>query len=72
MQNFFVYILKFNDGTYYIGVTNDVHKRFEEHRKGLDPKSYTYKRQPVELIYFSSFNSIGQAIEKESIDRRKI
>ena len=62
---YFVYILKCNDGTYYTGVTNNVERRFLEHKSGEDSNSYTYKRRPVELVFFSEISNIEYAIEKE-------
>jgi putative endonuclease len=50
-HQYFVYILKCNDNTYYTGVTNDVQRRFLEHQNGDDVDSYTYKRRPVELVF---------------------
>lgn len=65
MRKSYVYILKCKDGSYYTGVTNDVYRRLEEHQNGIDPKSYTFKRRPVKLMFFAVFTSIEQAIQKE-------
>lgn len=65
MQISFVYILLCFDNSYYTGVTNDIFKRFEEHQKGYDSKSYTFNRRPIQLVFYTSFNSIEIAIEKE-------
>ena len=62
---YFVYILKCSDGTYYTGVTNDVNRRFAEHRTAKDTKSYTFKRKPLKLMFFAEFSNIDNAIEKE-------
>ena len=64
-HQYFVYILKCNDGTYYTGVTNNINRRLAEHQSGDDPKSYTFKRRPVELVFFAEFSNIDYAIEKE-------
>jgi putative endonuclease len=42
-----------------------VFRRFEEHCKGIDAKSYTYNRRPLNLVFYASFTSIQIAIEKE-------
>ena len=60
-----VYMLKCSDGTYYTGVTNDLSRRFSEHQSGDDQKSYTYRRRPVQLVFFADFSNIEYAIEKE-------
>ncbi len=62
---YFIYILKCSDGTYYTGVTNDVSRRVAEHQSGDDPKSYTYRRRPVKLMFFAEFSNIEYAIGKE-------
>ena len=62
---YFVYILKCSDDSYYTGVTNDISRRLVEHQSGDEPKSYTFKRRPVQLVFFAEFSSIDYAIEKE-------
>lgn len=64
-MQYFVYILKCSDDSYYTGVTNDVHRREQEHNEGSDTKSYTYPRRPVVLIWHESFSNVNSAIEKE-------
>lgn len=64
-HQYFVYILKCNDDTYYTGVTNDVSRRLAEHQSGEDINSYTCKRRPVQLVFFAEFSDIDYAIEKE-------
>ena len=62
---YFVYILKCKDNTYYTGVTNNLERRVTEHQEGADKKSYTYKRRPVQLVFYEEFSNIDFAIEKE-------
>ena len=31
----------------------------------VNPESYTYKRRPVELVFYVEFTNIGFAIDKE-------
>lgn len=64
-HQYFVYILKCNDGSYYTGVTNNVERRFAEHQSGENKKAYTYARRPVKLVFITDFSSIDFAIEKE-------
>lgn len=61
----FVYILICSDGTFYTGVTNNVDNRVNQHNNGTDPKSYTFRRRPVELVYVQTFLEPNQAIEFE-------
>lgn len=60
--NYYVYILKCADDSLYIGITNDIATRFEQHQNGLDKNSYTYKRRPIELKFKQEFNDVLQAI----------
>lgn len=62
---YYVYIIECNDGTLYIGVTNDIERRFTEHRNGVEPGSYTARRRPVRLAYFEIFQWIQDAIARE-------
>ena len=64
MNQYFVYILKCSDGSYYTGVTNDLNRRLFEHQNGII-KGYTSNRLPVELVYSASFNNISDAIRFE-------
>ncbi len=66
----FVYILRCADDSYYTGVTTDIKKRLHEHVSGEHPKSYTYSRRPVKLVFYASFMDIRQAIEKEKQIKR--
>ena len=65
MKQYFVYILRCADNSYYTGVTNDLDRRLFEHKEGLDKKAYTYKRRPVHLVFTIDFKSIDQAIAFE-------
>ena len=62
---YFVYILECSDGLYYIGVTNDIDKRYDEHLQGINPKCFTFRRRPVSLKYFEIFTDVIQAISRE-------
>ena len=62
MKTYFVYILKCSDNLLYVGVTNNIERRFEEHQKGLNKNCFTFKRRPLELLFNQDFNDIKQAI----------
>jgi len=62
MKLYYVYILKCSDGLTYTGITNNISRRFEEHQKGMNTGSFTYKRRPVELIFHQEFNDVKQVI----------
>ena len=65
MQISYVYILECNDNSFYVGVTNDIKKRLEEHIQGKSSHSYTFHRRPVKLVFYAEFTDIKLAIEKE-------
>ncbi len=65
MKQYYVYILLCSDETYYVGVTNDLSRRLNEHQEGLKTDSYTAKRLPVVLKTAICFPSILKAIEYE-------
>ena len=65
MRTYFVYILLCSDDTYYTGITNNLERRFAEHQEGSNPNSYTYKRRPVDLVFFETFSDPNTAIAFE-------
>jgi putative endonuclease len=65
MKQYFVYILLCNDNSYYTGITNDLERRLYEHENGIDPKSYTFKRRPLKLVFGEMFNDVNQAMAFE-------
>jgi putative endonuclease len=65
MKTYYVYILKCKDGTYYTGVTSNLHERIADHKEGTHPNSYTFSRRPIELVFYTVFSSIHNAIESE-------
>lgn len=64
MLDFYVYILKCSDGTYYTGHTDDLERRIAEHQNGYYA-GYTSERLPVELVFVEVFSSRSEAIEAE-------
>ncbi|GAB4218688.1 MAG: GIY-YIG nuclease family protein [Candidatus Microgenomates bacterium] len=61
---FFTYVLKSEkDKKYYIGCTNNLKRRFEEHNSGL-VKS-TKSRRPLKLVYYEACLSEKKAFKRE-------
>lgn len=61
---FFVYILKSKqDGSLYLGYTNDLRKRLKEHNLGLVRS--TKSRVPLHLVYYEAYNSKQDAVKRE-------
>ena len=65
MRDYYVYLLECDDGTYYVGVTNDLTRRIMEHQEGFDQSCYTYDRRSVVLKQYLTFKYIHEAIEVE-------
>ena len=65
MKNYYVYIVTNKlRGTLYIGITDNLVRRGNEHRNGLIDgftKKYNLKR----LVYFEVFNRVEDAIHRE-------
>ena len=51
--------------TLYTGVTSDLLARVTEHREKKYPKSFTAKYNLNKLVYYESYFSIEEAIERE-------
>ena len=51
--------------TLYIGVTSNLLSRISEHREGVYPKSFTARYNLHKLVYYESFSSITEAIDRE-------
>lgn len=64
MLDFYVYILRCNDGTYYTGHTDNLEKRLAEHEYS-NYECYTSTRLPIELVFAQEFASRAEAIEAE-------
>lgn len=66
---YYVYILECRGGTLYVGSTNDVEKRVSAHNAGKGAK-YTRGRLPVKLLYTESFETKGEALNREMAIKR--
>jgi len=65
MQDFYVYILKCNDGSYYTGHTDDIDARISQHIQGLIKNYYTKNRRPIQVVYVETFGSRDEAFNAE-------
>ena len=64
MQEFYVYIVRCSDGSFYTGHTDDLEKRISEHQTP-HYHCYTSNRLPIELIFHATFGSRDEAIAAE-------
>jgi len=61
---YYVYLIKsVKDKNFYIGSTNDIHRRLYEHNNGLVYS--TKSRIPFELVYYEAYKSEGDARKRE-------
>jgi putative endonuclease len=64
-KTYYVYILTSKqNGTLYIGVTNDLERRLYEHRNNLI-EGFTNKYNVHYLVYYEDVNDIQSALQRE-------
>jgi putative endonuclease len=64
---YFVYILKTSGNTLYIGQTNDLEKRINEHReKSARSAKYIKYFDSFELVYSEKFKTRSEAMKREA------
>jgi len=70
MNNYYVYMLRCSDDSFYIGITNNIERRLAEHQSGFNLSCYTFKRRPLKLVYQGLFNDVRSAIRWEKQIKR--
>ncbi|CAD0001966.1 GIY-YIG nuclease family protein [Flavobacterium salmonis] len=65
MKQYYVYILKCSDNSYYTGMTNNIERRLNEHILGLNEECYTLAKRSLELVFCTEFNEVNHAISFE-------
>jgi len=64
----FVYILtNINNTVLYTGVTSDLTVRITQHKEKKHPGSFSAKFNLCKLVYYESFETIGEAIKREKL-----
>jgi putative endonuclease len=67
---YFVYILATGrDGTFYVGVTNDLIRRVYEHKHEI-VKGFTSKYGVKTLVYYEIHEDITEAIKREKLVKK--
>ncbi len=69
-MKFYAYILECADKTLYVGSTNDLEKRLEQHNNSKCGAHYTKIRRPVILKYSESFKTLTEARHRETEIKR--
>lgn len=65
-ERYYVYVLRCSDDSFYIGLTNDLIKRFTEHEEGNYVTCYTLNRRPLKLVYYETIPFLKEAVERET------
>lgn len=64
----FVYILtNDNNSVLYTGVTSNLKERLSQHKSKKHPQSFSARYNIRKLVYFKSFDTIGEAIKREKL-----
>ncbi len=61
----YLYILLCKDGSFYTGVTNNLGKRFLEHKSGKGGR-YTRSHKPIKIVYQEKLSSHSEALKREA------
>jgi len=64
VSTWFTYILECRDGSYYVGITNDLRARVAEHNAG-DGAAWTRMRRPVRLRFAQLYPDKSSARKRE-------
>lgn len=64
-SSYFVYMLLCADGSYYLGSTNDVARRFQVHLAGKGA-SYTRSHKPIKVVYQEELHDKSTALKREA------
>lgn len=62
--NFYIYIMASHSGTLYIGVTNNLERRVNEHKNG-EIDGFTKKYFCNKLVYYENYQYINRALYRE-------
>ena len=62
---FYVYVLECADDSFYVGCTNNLEKRLEQHNKSKWGAHYTKFRRPVILRHSEEFKTLKKARQRE-------
>ena len=64
MRTYYVYFMASRSRVIYTGVTNDLARRVDEHKRSLTP-GFTSRYHITRLVYFEDFGHVRDAIARE-------
>ena len=62
---FWIYMLRCSDDSFYVGHTDNLEVRIEQHQQGTFADCYTFARRPVKLVFMQDFSSRDDAFIRE-------
>jgi len=76
VNDYYVYMMTNHSRTLYIGVTNDLERRVDEHKRG-ELAGFTARYKITKLVWYERFANVEEAIEWEKrtkgwVRRKKI
>ncbi len=71
MSDWFVYVLKCSDDSYYTGISTDIERRLAEHNGSKKGAKYTRCRRPVSLLAFWKYENRSAASKAEHQFKRQ-
>ena len=60
----FVYVLLCSDGSFYVGYSDNVKKRFLDNQKGKGGR-YTRSHKPIRIVYSEQLDTKSEALKRE-------
>jgi putative endonuclease len=64
MRTFYVYMMASRSRVLYVGVTNDLAQRVNQHKEGVVP-GFTRQYRVTRLVHFEEFGEVRDAIARE-------
>ncbi len=65
MIGYFYILTNRNNSVLYAGVTSDLKGRIQKHKTKRYPDSFTARYNVDKLVYYETFDTIGEAIKRE-------
>jgi len=62
-QHFYVYVIRCENNNFYIGQTDNIDKRWNEHQQGK--VIWTRKFKPIEIIHYEIYSNREEAVKRE-------
>jgi len=62
---YYVYLIQCNDGSIYTGITNDLERRFGEH-KNKKGGNYTQSHTVKKIMYTEEYQTRSEALKREA------